>query len=208
MAKHLPYTTGLSMKMATLTSHPKSYKSLYQYQIARGFDPTTADFARHLGYGNIFQPLDDADRFDNVHEDQIIACSDTPTTLSGSTITINSELLHPSTADLTQHLANDNYILQPLNVDDQFTEVNEGQGIGSSASHAIGSLASADPEVPSNTQDPGLVTSSTFTLDLQAVEDDSITRSQHVIAHKPQETDSRMGALNVSVQVPHHKSGT
>ncbi|KAK1230276.1 hypothetical protein PQX77_006639 [Marasmius sp. AFHP31] len=185
-----------------------SYKSLHQYQIARGFEPTTADFAKHLGYSHIFQPLDDVDRFDNVHEDQIIACPDTPTTLSGSTITINSELPTPSTADLTQHLANDNYILQPLNVNDRFTEVNEGQGIGSYASHATGSLASADPEVPSNTQDPGLVTSSTFTLDLQAIEDDSITRSQHVIAHKPQETDSRMGALNVSVQVPHHKSGT
>ncbi|KAK1215906.1 hypothetical protein PQX77_021468, partial [Marasmius sp. AFHP31] len=76
------------------------------------------------------------------------------------------------------------------------------RGIGSSASRFIGSLTSADPEGPSNTQDPGLVT------DLQAMEDDSITRLQHVITHKWQETDSWMGTLNVSVQVPHHKSGT
>ncbi|KAK1224519.1 hypothetical protein PQX77_012574 [Marasmius sp. AFHP31] len=46
------------------------YKPLHQYQIARGFDPTTADFTRHLGYDAIFQPLDDADQFEDVQKDQ------------------------------------------------------------------------------------------------------------------------------------------
>ncbi|KAK1223385.1 hypothetical protein PQX77_013738 [Marasmius sp. AFHP31] len=205
--------------------HTKSYNNLHQYQIARGFDPTTADFARHLGYGHIFQPLDDSDRFEDIHEGDIPACSAVPINLNKSTITIHSEPLNPTTANFTQHLANDNYIFQPLNVNDQFKEVNKGApefsasyslfhlragpGIGSSASHATRSLASAGPEGPSTTQDPGLVANSTLTVDLQAMEDDnSMTHSRHVIAHKPQETDSRMGTLNVSVQVPPHKSGT
>ncbi|KAK1223201.1 hypothetical protein PQX77_013924 [Marasmius sp. AFHP31] len=52
----------------------KSYKSLHQYQIARGLDPTTADLARHLAYP-IFQPLDDSDRFEDVQKDDASTCS-------------------------------------------------------------------------------------------------------------------------------------
>ncbi|KAK1234172.1 hypothetical protein PQX77_002598, partial [Marasmius sp. AFHP31] len=42
-----------------------NYKHLHQYQLARGFNPSTADFARHLGYNvNIFWPANDSDRFE------------------------------------------------------------------------------------------------------------------------------------------------
>ncbi|KAK1233242.1 hypothetical protein PQX77_003606 [Marasmius sp. AFHP31] len=45
----------------------KSYKQLDEYQRLRGFDPTTTDFARHLGFNaNIFHPVNDTNRF---HED-------------------------------------------------------------------------------------------------------------------------------------------
>ncbi|KAJ8089590.1 hypothetical protein PM082_014846 [Marasmius tenuissimus] len=47
------------------------YKLIHQYQTLQGFDSTTTDFARHLGYdGNIFQPLDDGNRFREVDEDE------------------------------------------------------------------------------------------------------------------------------------------
>ncbi|KAL0573357.1 hypothetical protein V5O48_008600 [Marasmius crinis-equi] len=38
------------------------YRWIHQYQLARGFDPTTPDFAQHLGYP-IYQVYDDSDRF-------------------------------------------------------------------------------------------------------------------------------------------------
>ncbi|KAJ8080348.1 hypothetical protein PM082_017181 [Marasmius tenuissimus] len=45
-----------------------SYKYAHQYQILRGFDPNTTDFARHLGFESDFQPLSDSDRFEQVQE--------------------------------------------------------------------------------------------------------------------------------------------
>ncbi|KAK1226747.1 hypothetical protein PQX77_010264 [Marasmius sp. AFHP31] len=71
------------------------YKSLHQYQIARGFDPTTADFARHLGYP-IFVPLDDSDRFEDVQKDQTSPPPDTSTDHGGSLNIVASE--YPSNA--------------------------------------------------------------------------------------------------------------
>ncbi|KAK1234944.1 hypothetical protein PQX77_001844 [Marasmius sp. AFHP31] len=68
-----------------------TYKSLHQYQIARGFDPTTADFAKHLGYRNIFQPLDDADRFEDVQKDQTSLPPNTSADHDGSLHIIVSE---------------------------------------------------------------------------------------------------------------------
>ncbi|KAK1221297.1 hypothetical protein PQX77_015897 [Marasmius sp. AFHP31] len=47
------------------------FKLIHRYQILRGFDPTTADFACHLGCNNsLFQPINDSDQFTEVHEDQ------------------------------------------------------------------------------------------------------------------------------------------
>ncbi|KAK1223473.1 hypothetical protein PQX77_013653 [Marasmius sp. AFHP31] len=47
-----------------------AYDSLRQYQILRGFDPSTADFARSLEYEqNIFHPLRDSDRFAQVNQE-------------------------------------------------------------------------------------------------------------------------------------------
>ncbi|KAJ8089540.1 hypothetical protein PM082_014796 [Marasmius tenuissimus] len=46
------------------------YKTLHHYQLLRGFDPTTTDFARHLGYHHVFQPQNDDDRFEDVCEGQ------------------------------------------------------------------------------------------------------------------------------------------
>ncbi|KAJ8092686.1 hypothetical protein PM082_007015 [Marasmius tenuissimus] len=46
------------------------YKLIHQYQLYRGFDPATADFARHV-YGTpiLFRPLDDSDRFEAANDD-------------------------------------------------------------------------------------------------------------------------------------------
>ncbi|KAK1234943.1 hypothetical protein PQX77_001843, partial [Marasmius sp. AFHP31] len=67
------------------------YKPLHQYQIARGFDPTTAHFAKHLGYGHIFQPLNDADRFEDVQKDQTSLPPNTSADHDGSLHIVDSE---------------------------------------------------------------------------------------------------------------------
>ncbi|KAK1228049.1 hypothetical protein PQX77_008928 [Marasmius sp. AFHP31] len=47
------------------------YKGLHEYQLSRGFDPKTINFARHLGYADhIFHPVNDSDRFKEVYEGQ------------------------------------------------------------------------------------------------------------------------------------------
>ncbi|KAK1226114.1 hypothetical protein PQX77_010919, partial [Marasmius sp. AFHP31] len=68
-----------------------TYKPLHQYQIARGFDPTTADFARLLGYHTIFQPLGDSDRFEDVPKDQTSPLPDTSTGHGVSLNIVDSE---------------------------------------------------------------------------------------------------------------------
>ncbi|KAJ8089544.1 hypothetical protein PM082_014800 [Marasmius tenuissimus] len=79
-----------------------NYKLIRQYQTLRGFDPTTANFARHVGYGDhIFHPLDDSDRFKDVHKDQTSPSPQAPTDLGGSVNIIDSE--YPlNTPDLIQ----------------------------------------------------------------------------------------------------------
>ncbi|KAK1219623.1 hypothetical protein PQX77_017635 [Marasmius sp. AFHP31] len=53
----------------------KSYRQLDEYQRLRGFDLTTTDFVRHLGYdGNIFSSVNDTDRLHEDREDQHIEC--------------------------------------------------------------------------------------------------------------------------------------
>ncbi|KAK1215021.1 hypothetical protein PQX77_022387 [Marasmius sp. AFHP31] len=47
-----------------------AYDSLRQYQLLRGFDPSTADFAQSLGYDkNIYQTPSNSDRFAQVNEE-------------------------------------------------------------------------------------------------------------------------------------------
>ncbi|KAK1225682.1 hypothetical protein PQX77_011365 [Marasmius sp. AFHP31] len=51
-----------------LTEH---FKLIHRYQLLRGFDPTTTDFARHLGHNeHLFQPISNSDQFAELYEDQ------------------------------------------------------------------------------------------------------------------------------------------
>ncbi|KAK1217461.1 hypothetical protein PQX77_019886 [Marasmius sp. AFHP31] len=68
-----------------------TYKYLHQYQIARDFDPTTADFARHLGFDHIFQPLNDSDWFEDVQKDQISPSPNISADHGGSLIIVDTE---------------------------------------------------------------------------------------------------------------------
>ncbi|KAL0571844.1 hypothetical protein V5O48_010112 [Marasmius crinis-equi] len=43
----------------------EAYKWMHQYQVSRGFDPKTTDFARHLGYP-IYHVQSDSDRFKDI----------------------------------------------------------------------------------------------------------------------------------------------
>ncbi|KAK1217884.1 hypothetical protein PQX77_019453, partial [Marasmius sp. AFHP31] len=46
-----------------------NYRRIHQYQVLRGFDPATTDFARHIGLDHhIYQPLEDSDRFEQVQK--------------------------------------------------------------------------------------------------------------------------------------------
>ncbi|KAK1216157.1 hypothetical protein PQX77_021210 [Marasmius sp. AFHP31] len=66
----LPTTFSISQFSQSFSSSNNAYDSLRQYQLLRGFDPSTADFARSLGFDkNIFQPLSDSDRFAQVNHD-------------------------------------------------------------------------------------------------------------------------------------------
>ncbi|KAK1226381.1 hypothetical protein PQX77_010643 [Marasmius sp. AFHP31] len=58
----------------------KFYKQLDEYQRLRGFDPTTTDFAQHLGWdGNLFQPVNNTNRFDEVYnEPSVESCKPPP----------------------------------------------------------------------------------------------------------------------------------
>ncbi|KAK1220089.1 hypothetical protein PQX77_017169 [Marasmius sp. AFHP31] len=66
----LPMTFWISGFSESYSWSNDAYDSLRQYQILRGFDPSTADFARSLGYEqNIFDPLRDSDRFAQVNQE-------------------------------------------------------------------------------------------------------------------------------------------
>ncbi|KAJ8085687.1 hypothetical protein PM082_004505 [Marasmius tenuissimus] len=64
----LPTTLGLENNGTNSFSWPTEiYQLLYQYQLLRGFEPKTTDFARHLGYSKcIFEVVNDSDRFQEV----------------------------------------------------------------------------------------------------------------------------------------------
>ncbi|KAK1233286.1 hypothetical protein PQX77_003561 [Marasmius sp. AFHP31] len=57
----------------------KTYRLIDEYQRLRGFNPSTTDFARHLGYDqHVFQSVEDTNRFDEDNEDQHIKCPKSP----------------------------------------------------------------------------------------------------------------------------------
>ncbi|KAK1220087.1 hypothetical protein PQX77_017167 [Marasmius sp. AFHP31] len=66
----LPTTFNISQLSESSSWSNDAYDSLRQYQILRGFDPSTTDFARSLGFDeNIFQPLSDSDRFAQISKE-------------------------------------------------------------------------------------------------------------------------------------------
>ncbi|KAK1223238.1 hypothetical protein PQX77_013889, partial [Marasmius sp. AFHP31] len=65
----LPTTVRIYPLFYSYSWSNNAYDSLRQYQLLRGFDPSTTDFARSLEFDkNIFQPLSDSDRFAHVNQ--------------------------------------------------------------------------------------------------------------------------------------------
>ncbi|KAK1229464.1 hypothetical protein PQX77_007482 [Marasmius sp. AFHP31] len=65
----LPIELEFSRHDSSASCTTDYYKSIHHYQLMRGFDPTTTDFAQHLGYDtNFFHPLNDSKRFEVMHE--------------------------------------------------------------------------------------------------------------------------------------------
>ncbi|KAK1216648.1 hypothetical protein PQX77_020716 [Marasmius sp. AFHP31] len=66
----LPTTFSIGQFSQSYSWSNDAYNSLRQYQLLRGFDPSTTDFARSLGYDeNIYQTLSDSDRFAQVSKE-------------------------------------------------------------------------------------------------------------------------------------------
>ncbi|KAK1223626.1 hypothetical protein PQX77_013499 [Marasmius sp. AFHP31] len=66
----LPTTFRISQFSWSYSWSNDAYDSLRQYQLLRGFDPSTTDFAQSLGYDkNIYQTLSDSDRFAQVSKE-------------------------------------------------------------------------------------------------------------------------------------------
>ncbi|KAK1227241.1 hypothetical protein PQX77_009766 [Marasmius sp. AFHP31] len=64
----LPNALELHYELLTYSWSSKDYQRIHQYQHHQGFDPSTMDFARHLGYDDIFfQPVNDSARFE-IHQ--------------------------------------------------------------------------------------------------------------------------------------------
>ncbi|KAJ8087467.1 hypothetical protein PM082_006297 [Marasmius tenuissimus] len=97
----LPYQLELeamSWRSCSNSWSTSSYQLIRRYHTLRSFDPTTPDFARHLGYGDYdFQPINHLDRFMEVDQEH----SDS---LDGSVIGNDSECLSHK---MDQELAED-----------------------------------------------------------------------------------------------------
>ncbi|KAK1234021.1 hypothetical protein PQX77_002786, partial [Marasmius sp. AFHP31] len=66
----LPTTFSISQDSCSYSWSNDAYDPLRQYQLLRGFDPSTTDFARSLGYDeNIYQTPSNSDRFAQVDEE-------------------------------------------------------------------------------------------------------------------------------------------
>ncbi|KAK1219752.1 hypothetical protein PQX77_017514 [Marasmius sp. AFHP31] len=67
----LPIVLQFMKSFRSYSWSAEHFKFIDRYQILRGFDPTTTDFARHLGRNDfLFQSIDNSDQFTEVHEDQ------------------------------------------------------------------------------------------------------------------------------------------
>ncbi|KAJ8094809.1 hypothetical protein PM082_010020 [Marasmius tenuissimus] len=65
----LPTELRLSRDLYPRSWSNDAYSCIHQYQLLRGFDPSTTDFAQFLGYDeNIYKPLTDSDRFMQVNQ--------------------------------------------------------------------------------------------------------------------------------------------
>ncbi|KAK1218378.1 hypothetical protein PQX77_018940 [Marasmius sp. AFHP31] len=67
----LPTTLHVICRIVSTSWRKDVYRIIHRYQQLRGFDPTTTDFARHLGYHHtVFLPAHDYIRFNELHEEQ------------------------------------------------------------------------------------------------------------------------------------------
>ncbi|KAL0571667.1 hypothetical protein V5O48_010294 [Marasmius crinis-equi] len=79
----------------------QSYKSMHQYQLARGFDPATSDFARHLGYP-IYKVHDDSDRFEDFDAATVSLTQPSP---DRSTSVATGKTVQPSSMLIEQNIS-------------------------------------------------------------------------------------------------------
>ncbi|KAK1216191.1 hypothetical protein PQX77_021187 [Marasmius sp. AFHP31] len=60
----LPFEVRLRKSLESFSWSTNHYKSLCEYQVLRGFDPTTTEFARHVKYYQVFCHPDDSERLE------------------------------------------------------------------------------------------------------------------------------------------------
>ncbi|KAL0563560.1 hypothetical protein V5O48_018506, partial [Marasmius crinis-equi] len=69
----LPLALKIKVSQRACSWSNDVYRKIYQYQVARGFDPSTTDFARSIGYDDpVYKPIQiDSDRFEEVDMMQV-----------------------------------------------------------------------------------------------------------------------------------------
>ncbi|KAL0568941.1 hypothetical protein V5O48_013029 [Marasmius crinis-equi] len=120
----------------------EAYKRMHQYQVARGFNPKTTDFAQHLGFP-IYQVQSDFDRFED-------ADGQSPPAVSTSS----------SLGDLGENPYQPNTQLPPFQhaVSTPFNNPLPHPGASASAPSTASHTSSADSTYPNNSIHPGAVT--------------------------------------------------
>ncbi|KAJ8094967.1 hypothetical protein PM082_010183 [Marasmius tenuissimus] len=74
----LPFQLSFHIHYYSQSWSNDNYALIHQYQLSRGFDPSTPDFARHVGFDNIYQHVNDSDRFERLQDSPLEDSPSTP----------------------------------------------------------------------------------------------------------------------------------
>ncbi|KAJ8079173.1 hypothetical protein PM082_021673 [Marasmius tenuissimus] len=120
----LPTELGLFQDFYSYSWSNDAYSHLRQYQVLRGFDLSTTDFAQFLEFDeNIYLPLSDSDRFARVNQEPSLDVGASPSIANISALenpitTHPTRLPHglePTTADFVRHTGVGEHVFQPAN---------------------------------------------------------------------------------------------
>ncbi|KAJ8094813.1 hypothetical protein PM082_010025 [Marasmius tenuissimus] len=130
----LPTELELPQWFRSLSWSNDAYSRLHQYQLLRGFDPSTTDFAQFLGFDeNTYRPLSNSDRFAQLNQEPPL--EDGPLMLTADILTIEdpttahptqlTHVLEPTTADFIRHTGVSDHAFQPVSDLNRFEHIQQ-----------------------------------------------------------------------------------